>query len=101
MTSDFLASGGDGVIGRLKLPASAITSTDRIIRDAMADVLRAQKGTVIDPAMIFGRDHKRLDYEGKRPIHCGGAATDQDVPIRHATRRAAGPAPTVCWRRSS
>src|SRR6185295_14370744 len=34
VTSDFLASGGDGVIGRLKLPTGAIKPTDTIIRDA-------------------------------------------------------------------
>ena len=72
VTSDFLASGGDGVIGRLKLPDGAIKPTDVIIRDAMADVLRKQKGT-IEPAKIFGPNAKRLDYEGKRPIECGGA----------------------------
>ncbi len=80
VTSDFLASGGDGVIGRLKLPENAITATDTIIRDAMADVLRKQKGT-IDPAKIFGPGHARMDFEGKRPIHCGsggGRGADEE-----------------------
>jgi 5'-nucleotidase len=71
-TSDFLASGGDGVIGRLKLPDGAIVPTDVIIRDAMADVLRHQKGT-IEPDKIYSAKHKRIDYEGKRPIECGGS----------------------------
>ena len=64
VTSDFLATGGDGVIGRLKLPDSAIHATDAIIRDAMADGLRKRKGT-IDAAF-----KKRLDYEGDRPVSC-------------------------------
>src|SRR5678815_4274711 len=38
VTSDFLASGGDGLIGRLKLPDGAIKMTDVIIRDAIAAV---------------------------------------------------------------
>ncbi|MDB4958458.1 MAG: 5-nucleotidase [Myxococcales bacterium] len=69
VTSDFLASGGDGVLG--KLPDGAIKLTDTIIREAIADVLRKTKGT-IDPAKLFGPKTKRLDYEGKRPVECGG-----------------------------
>lgn len=63
VTSDFLASGGDGVIGRLKLPDGAIAITDAIIRDAMADAIRKQKKL---PAFA-----KRLDYQGERPVSCG------------------------------
>ena len=70
VTSDFLASGGDGVIARLKLPDGAIHATDVIIRDAMAAALRQQKTThrSIDPAKLM--TPKRLDYEGNRPVSC-------------------------------
>ena len=68
-TSDFLASGGDGVIGRLRLPPNAVKVTDVIIRDALADVLRKRKGKV-DPAQLFHPSKRRLDYEGKRPVEC-------------------------------
>jgi 5'-nucleotidase len=72
VTSDFLASGGDmSVIGRLKLPEGAIQMTDVIIRDAIADVLRKKKGK-IDPAQLFSPAKRRLDYEGERPVECGG-----------------------------
>ena len=74
-TSDFLASGGDGVIGKLGLPDSAIKVTDVIIRDGLADVLRSWKGTpkaTIDPHKLLVKKAPRLDYEGKRPVHCGG-----------------------------
>ena len=64
-TSDFLASGGDGMFGK---PAPEITDTDVVIREAIAEVLRAKKG-VIDPATYAT---KRLDYPGKRPVRCGG-----------------------------
>jgi 5'-nucleotidase len=67
VTSDFLASGGDGLIGRLKLPDGSIKMTDVIIRDAMAEVLRKRKGS-LDPAQILAK--KRLDYEGQRPVSC-------------------------------
>jgi 2',3'-cyclic-nucleotide 2'-phosphodiesterase (5'-nucleotidase family) len=68
VTSDFLASGGDGLIGRLKLADGSVKLTDVIIRDAMAEVLRKKKGTV-DTAKIAAQ--KRLDYPGKRPVQCG------------------------------
>ena len=80
VTSDFLASGGDmSVIGRLKLPETAIQMTDVIIRDAIADVLRKRKGK-IDPATLLSPTKKRLDYEGERPVLCGSkqARTQQE-----------------------
>lgn len=70
VTSDFLASGGDGLIGRLKLPEGSVKMTDTIIRDAIAAVLRKKKGTV-DPAKYFAPAVKRMDYEGDRPVTCG------------------------------
>lgn len=83
VTSDFLASGGDGLVGRLKLPDGAITITDVIIRDAIADILRKQKGT-IDPAKLFSTTVRRLDFEGKRPIECAAKTpkgpSDQEPP---------------------
>ena len=69
VTSDFLASGGDGMIGRLKLPNGAIKITDVIIRDAMADVLKKRGGT-IDPAQFYSKLKKRMDYQGNRPVEC-------------------------------
>jgi 2',3'-cyclic-nucleotide 2'-phosphodiesterase (5'-nucleotidase family) len=83
-TSDFLASGGDGVIGRLKLPEGAIHATDTIIRDALGDVLRGWKATpkaTINPARLYSAAAPRFDYEGKRPVRCGAAprgAADQE-----------------------
>lgn len=77
-TSDFLASGGDGVIGRLKLPDSVIHVTDTIIREAFGDVLRGWKATpkaMIEPARLYSKTAPRLDYEGKRPVTCGAAAS--------------------------
>jgi 5'-nucleotidase len=72
-TSDFLASGGDGALGKLKLPEGAIQITDTIIREAIADVLRSRKATPrasIDPTHLYSVGRPRLDYEGKRPLEC-------------------------------
>jgi 2',3'-cyclic-nucleotide 2'-phosphodiesterase (5'-nucleotidase family) len=74
-TSDFLASGGDGMIGRLKLPDNAIQSTDTIIREAFGDVLRSWKAKPpLDPTKLYSATKHRLDYEGKRPLLCGANA---------------------------
>ncbi|MBA3820433.1 MAG: bifunctional metallophosphatase/5'-nucleotidase [Deltaproteobacteria bacterium] len=81
VTSDFLASGGDGLIGRLKLPDGAVKLTDVIIRDAMANVLRKKQGAKIDPAQYFSPVKKRMDYEGERPVTCT-APTTKTAPNR-------------------
>ena len=70
VTSDFLASGGDGLIGRLKLPDGAVTPSDVVIRDALAEQLKKKKGT-LDPATLHSPTVKRMDYEGTRPVSCG------------------------------
>ncbi len=75
VTSDFLASGGDGLIGRLKLPAGSVTLTDTIIRDAMVDGLRKRKGT-LDPAQLLDPKRPRQSYQGERPLTC----TDPNAP---------------------
>lgn len=69
VTSDFLASGGDGLIGRLKLPAGSIELTDSIIRDGMVATLRKRKGA-IDPNQLFDAKRPRLAYQGERPLTC-------------------------------
>ena len=73
VTSDFLASGGDGALGKLHLAPTSIHATDVIIRDALAGVLRKRKGT-IDPAAL----PHRLDYPGKRPLRCGKRRAHQE-----------------------
>ena len=77
VTSDFLASGGDGVIGRLKLPAGSVTVTDQIIRDAMATQLR--RGGTLEPGKLYDAKAPRLRYDGARPVRCGkaDAATEE------------------------
>ncbi len=75
VTSDFLASGGDGMIGRLKLPEGSVKLTDVIIRDAMVEVLKAQKGKVIDPDKLAKR---RVEFPGQRPLECGPPGGKRD-----------------------
>ncbi len=71
-TSDFLASGGDGAIGRLKLPAGAVVETDSIIREAIAVEL-GKRGGSISAADLYDPDHPRLAYPPPRPVKCGAA----------------------------
>ena len=77
VTSDFLASGGDGLIGRLHLPEGSIQLGDTIIREAVVDLLRAQQGT-IDPARLT-QPH-RIQFVGARPLTCGGAGAPKRGP---------------------
>ncbi|MBX3161039.1 MAG: bifunctional metallophosphatase/5'-nucleotidase [Deltaproteobacteria bacterium] len=70
-TSDFLGSGGDGLIGRLKLPEGAVKLTDVIIRDAFVDVLKKHPSKKIEPDKLFSPSKKRMDYVGQRPVACG------------------------------
>lgn len=72
LTSDYLASGGDGAISALNLPHDAIAiENGQPIRDAVAEVLRA-RGGVIDPKdpSIFDPAHPRFDFPGARPVTC-------------------------------
>lgn len=77
VTSDFLASGGDGVIGRLKLPDGAVTVTDVIIRDAMEAALA--KVATLDPGKLADPKAPRLRYPGVRPVRCGAPAAPKDA----------------------
>jgi 5'-nucleotidase len=68
VTSDFLATGGDGLMP--DLAKRAVIDETHLIRDALADQLGARKRAVglrearTDPA------HPRLDYPAARPVRC-------------------------------
>jgi 2',3'-cyclic-nucleotide 2'-phosphodiesterase (5'-nucleotidase family) len=70
LASDFLASGGDGAIGRLKLPDGSIEMTDVLIRDAMAEALMKAGGKIV-PSKVYDPAKPRLDYPKPRPVKCG------------------------------
>ena len=72
VTTDFLASGGDGAIGRLKLPDGSVTVTDLLLRDAMATALTARGGTLA-ASDLHDPDQPRLAYPRPRPVKCGAA----------------------------
>lgn len=70
MTSDFLATGGDGLFSaETKLHAALDDGPP--IRDALAAELRTRK-TALDPAdpALYDPAHPRLVYPGARPVHC-------------------------------
>ena len=70
VTSDFLATGGDGLFSE-ETKQRAKLDDGPPIRDAMADLLRARKSplTPDDPA-LFDPAHPRIAYPGARPVHC-------------------------------
>ncbi len=71
VTSDFLASGGDGAIGRLGLPEGSVEVEDVIIRDAVADVLRGKQGKELVPETFYSQKKPRVSYPAPRPVKCG------------------------------
>jgi len=77
LTSDFLATGGDGFFARLRRasPDAITIEDDPPIREAMADVLRrgalaALRGGRLTADALFDPEHRRIEIEGGRPIRC-------------------------------
>ncbi|HEY6475786.1 MAG TPA: 5'-nucleotidase C-terminal domain-containing protein [Polyangia bacterium] len=70
VTSDFLATGGDGLFSE-ETKQRAKLDDGPPIRDAMADLFRARKSPLNpdDPA-LFDPAHPRIAYPGARPLHC-------------------------------
>ncbi len=69
-TSDFLASGGDGLIGSPGLEPESITlDGGLLVRDAMAEQLR-KRGGQLRSQDFFDPAKPRIRFEGKRPLIC-------------------------------
>lgn len=72
LTSDFLATGGDGIFSDLASarPEAFTLEDDPPIREAMAAALRARGGTLARRALIDAA-HPRIRYPGAgRPVRC-------------------------------
>ena len=75
VTSDFLASGGDNILGVTDLDQGAIQIHDDgpIIRDGIAEVLARRGGTLhARDKRLYDKAAPRFVYPGKRPVKCGG-----------------------------
>jgi len=69
-TSDFLASGGDGLIGSPGLePESVTLDGGALIRDAMAEQLK-KRGGQLNVGDFFDASKPRIRFTGPRPMHC-------------------------------
>ena len=70
VTSEFIASGGDGVLapagppGEIRNPEGA-----PILRDAVADWLRRRDGR-LNENQILSPENRRWNYPGERPVSC-------------------------------
>ena len=70
VTSDFLATGGDGLFSE-ETKERAKLDDGPPIRDAMADLLRARKTPLApDDPKLFDPAHPRVAYPGPRPVRC-------------------------------
>jgi 5'-nucleotidase len=77
VTSDFLTSQGDGLLGGLTLgPKNLTVQHDRMIRDAIVKGLLSYPGRQIDGSdkRLFDPAHLRIRYPGTRPVRCATAA---------------------------
>jgi 2',3'-cyclic-nucleotide 2'-phosphodiesterase (5'-nucleotidase family) len=70
VTSDFLATGGDGLFSE-ETKEHAKLDDGPPIREAMADLLRARRAPLTpDDPTLFDPAHPRVAYPGSRPVHC-------------------------------
>jgi 2',3'-cyclic-nucleotide 2'-phosphodiesterase (5'-nucleotidase family) len=69
VTSDFLATGGDGTFGPAVDPSTVTFETELPLRDVLADHLRERGGT-LSASQAFDPEHPRLRYPGDRPVSC-------------------------------
>jgi 5'-nucleotidase len=65
-TSEFLATGGDG----MRFAKDAIAVTDIFVRDRIEAALRARGGVL--RAADYAGEARRLVYPGSRPVRCSG-----------------------------
>jgi 2',3'-cyclic-nucleotide 2'-phosphodiesterase (5'-nucleotidase family) len=73
VTSDFLASAGDGLLAGMQLDHAAIAiERDRPIRDALLEGLREYPGGTLsgDDKRLYDRNKPRIRYAGTRPVRC-------------------------------
>lgn len=67
VTTDFLATGGDG-IGRLPAERVAVEDAEPV-RDAVAEALR-RRGGEVHPEVLHDPAEPRVRYPGTRPVRC-------------------------------
>jgi 2',3'-cyclic-nucleotide 2'-phosphodiesterase (5'-nucleotidase family) len=66
-TSDYLAPGRGGLFAHAAVSGGGTT----LVRDAMAEALRARGGTIW-PGDLYQRDRPRLVHPGRLPVRCPG-----------------------------
>jgi 2',3'-cyclic-nucleotide 2'-phosphodiesterase (5'-nucleotidase family) len=70
VTSDFLATGGDGLFSG-DLQSRATLEDGPPIREALADLLRGRKATLgAEEPTLFDPAHPRIAYPPPRPVRC-------------------------------
>ena len=75
VASDFLASGGDGILAPVAPPEGfpVVAGEAPLARDALVGYLR-RLGSGIDEARLVDPARPRLSYEGTAPLSCAAAA---------------------------
>lgn len=73
VTSDYLATGGDGLFAPLELEASRIHTIPTLMRDALESRLVMRKTLDGKSLALFDPKHPRLILSSNRPVTCGAA----------------------------
>jgi 5'-nucleotidase len=68
LTTDFLATGGDGALGRLSADRVSLEDAEPV-REAMARVLRGRSGSLRADELLDA-SRPRVRYPGSRPVRC-------------------------------
>jgi 5'-nucleotidase len=77
ITSDFLASSGDGAMtGQTFAPGAVTIARDRLMRDVLLERLLAYPGGKLDgrDKRLWDPEEPRMRYVGERPVQCTGVA---------------------------
>jgi 5'-nucleotidase len=69
LISDFLATGGDGLLAAAGVEQARVTIVDELVREGMARALERRGGT-LRAVQIFDAKKPRLAYPGERPMAC-------------------------------
>jgi len=78
-TTDFVASGGDGLLNGINIQGHARELQDRPnVRDLLAQAIAQHFKTPIHPDRFLRASQPRIQYHGKKPIGC--PASTQEAP---------------------
>ena len=81
ITSDYLATGGDGLFEGIDLTGRVRIDTETLLRDAFAHSLAKRKQVTAEDPKRWNEKSPRLGISGPRPVSCGKATNQGDAKL--------------------